>query len=660
MGFLKRILSTFRSTPSSFPTNQRSVAALQLIDEGQVEEKAGRLDEAARCYREAIAKDPGLAKAYMNLGNVHRARSNHESALLLYAKAVDLDPKSADAHYNLGNAHWDLRQNEQAVSAYRMATTISADHVAAWISLGHALASVGLHTEAVEAGRNAVAAAPNNAEAHFVLSLGLKNSGQLDEYLNEIRQTIAIQPDHFPAISDLATFQTDALDLEGAQATYRSALRTTPHECHLQASLIFLMSHDPSIGPDQLFNAHLEFGSIAERHASGRKKTHNNSRDPNRPLRVGFVSADLRNHAVSHFVEPLFRCLSANRTFLMFAYHNHYLEDETSKSMKEYFYAWRSISQLSDDQAADLIMGDEIDILIDLSGHTYRNRLELFALRAAPIQASWIGYPGTTGLKSMDYYFADKYFLPEDPFSKYFVEKFIYLPTTAPYLPYPNAPEISPLPALSSGSVTFASMNRHPKINRRVVSLWARLLHKVPNSRIIIGAMNEQKQADKLAKWLIEEGIRSDQFSFKFRIDPFNYLLLHREFDMCVDTFPYAGGTTIRHALWMGVPTLTIAGTTPASRQGSSILEAAGLGGFVARSDDEFVAIGSNWASRLEELAQIRSSLRHRLEASPLRKPELIAQAFEQATRIMWQRWCRRDNVENIDITQPTQCPNQP
>ena len=251
-----------------------------------------------------------------------------------------------------------------------------------------------------------------------------------------------------------------------------------------------------------------------------------------------------------------------------------------------------------------------------------------------------MGYPGTTGLAAMDYYLADAHFLPLDEFGDQFIEKLVHLPASAPFLPEAAAPPIGALPAFSNGYVTFGSFNRPSKLGRAVVALWSQLLRAVPDARMVLGAMPQDGQYGHLIDWFDAEGIARDRLEFQMRCDTATYLARHHRVDLCLDAFPYSGGTTTAHALWMGVPTLTLAGQTPAGRQGAAILGQVGLQAFVAGDAAEFVQKGMSFASDLEALAAIRAGLRARCEEAPNRMPELIAASLERALRIMWERWC--------------------
>jgi predicted O-linked N-acetylglucosamine transferase (SPINDLY family) len=295
-------------------------------------------------------------------------------------------------------------------------------------------------------------------------------------------------------------------------------------------------------------------------------------------------------------------------------------------------------------------MKDGIDVLIDLSGHTALNRLPMFARKPAPVQVTWMGYPGTTGLRAMDYFFADPHFLPPGEFDRHFTEKLVYLPT-APFQPQRSAPPVNALPALANGFVTFGSFNRLGKLNASTVDLWSKLLREIPGSRMLLAGLDPQVDRRPLLRRFADRGIAEERLTLHDRCGVLTYLALHHQVDLCLDTMPYNGGTTTIHGLWMGVPTLTVAGPTPASRQGAAILGQMQLHEFIARDSRDFIARGLHWNRHLEELADLRSRLRDRWQASADRKPEVIAGAIDQALRRMWRRWCAQLPPESFSTS---------
>jgi predicted O-linked N-acetylglucosamine transferase (SPINDLY family) len=354
---------------------------------------------------------------------------------------------------------------------------------------------------------------------------------------------------------------------------------------------------------------------------------------------------------VASFFEPVLAHLAGYPQLSLHAYYNHTVEDSVTRRLREHLAHWHPIVGLSDAALAQKIREDGIDILIDLSGHTDKHRLLSFVRKPAPVQVSWMGYPGTTGLNAMDYYLADRYYLPPGQFDDQFTEKIVRLPASAPFLPFADAPPVNALPALSNGFLTFGSFNRMNKLNQPVIALWSQLLRALPNARMVLGAMSQVGENNTLIEWFAQEGVGQERLSFHPKCQMKDYLGLHHQVDLCLDTFPYSGGTTNCHALWMGVPTLTMVGNTPASRVGAILPSHVGLEAFVAHDKREFVEKGLHWAAQITELAIIRDELRGRFRQSAVGRPDIIAAALERALRTMWQRWCVGLPAESFEVS---------
>ncbi len=653
MSLLQRISEALRLKPRSSANDPQSVAALDLIEKGQAAEKSGSFDKARDIYARAVELAPRLAKAHMNLGNAYVSLFNIERAMECYRTAVALEPNSAPAHYNLGNGYWYKNEFELALRSYLTATDLDRSFVMPWVAIANMCANVGRTEEAIDACRHAIAIDENHAEAYFVLALIYKSMENVEDEKVNLKRTLELDPSHFSAHLCLAINADEALDFEEGIRIGEILSEKFPSSVIAQTQFVHRLSWSPATGAAELFRRLRIAGGRIEKAEEERGIAHVPSDDATRALRIGFVSADFFGHAVYYFIEPILEKLSEHKNITLFGYYNNTVISAETDRIRGHFHFWRDVKLLPDNVFANGILADKIDILIDLSGFTDGNRLSIFARKLAPIQASWIGYPGTTGMNAMDYYIADPRFLPRKDFADQFVEKLVYLPSTAPYRPIATAPAINGLPALDLPRFTFGSFNRANKIHMGVVALWARVLHAVPSARMILAAMSNQGQIDTLKRWFMDEGIDDSRLVFERRSSIDSYLRRHHEVDLCLDTFPYSGGTTIRHAIWMGVPTVTIAGSTPASRQASSIMELMDLGGFVASSEDEFVALAKSWACRLDELAGIRADMRDRFSRSPLGKPELVASAFVKATRIMWQRWCAGEPPEFIDVSEP-------
>ena len=534
-----------------------------------------------------------------------------------------------------------------------------------WKILGAMLWAAEPSEDALAAMLASVRLLPRDAEAHANLGTALNKLRRLDQAERWLRHALQIDPNSAAAHSQLA----DNLQLQGrhaeAEASFRRAIALAPSDFAAgadtpESGLLFTMNHNPTVSAAALFEEHCRVGERLERavrqgerrHASREPRPAHDAR-PERRLEVGLVSADLRNHAVASFVEPLLREWQGHDNLRVTVYYTHPTGDDVTARLQGYVARWFPVFALSNRQLAHKIEDDGIDILIDLAGHTAMHRLGAFAHKPAPIQASWLGYPATTGLRSVDYYLTDRHFLPAGQFERHFTEKLVYLPAAWSFQPCAAAPPVSPLPALASGAVTFGSFNRLGKINEATVRLWSQLLRALPTARMLLAGVPLERQHHQLIDWFATAGIDRGRLTFHPWSNQEAHLALHHQVDIGLETMPYTGCTTSNHALWMGVPTLTLAGTTPASRLSAANLGHLGLEEFIADSADEFAAKGLRWARDLPALATLRAELRARWQRAPARQAGFVAAGMELALRRMWRQWCAGLPPESFEISVP-------
>ena len=600
----------------------------------------GRLDAAEAAWRCALQCQAEFPEALAVLGSALREQGRLDEAESALREALRCRPDFVEAHFHLGAVLRDRNRLAEAVDEWRRALDRRPQFPEALTALGSALKDLGQLQEGEDSLRRALEYRPDFAEAHYNLANNLRQQGRLVEAEAGFRRALAIQPELASALLNLGVTLYELGRYCEAEEACRNALAVNADYPLAHSNLLFWLTHKDTIDPQELFAEHLRFGERFETPLRAVWARHANSRDPERRLHVGFVSGDLCNHSVANFIEPILAQLKGHPRLALHAYSNQAVEDQVTQRLRSYFDHWQRVSGIADPALAEGIRADSIDILIDLSGHTAHHRLLTFARKPAPIQASWIGYPGTTGLQAMDYFVADPYFLPVGEFDDQFTEQIVRLPACAPFLPFVGAPAVGALPALRRNHVTFGSFNRPTKISPSVVALWSKLLTAVPDSRMLVGAMLPDGRIEQLIDAFAANGVTRDRLSFHMRGDMNGYLEQHQQVDICLDTFPYTGGTTAYHALWMGVPTLTLAGRTVPGRPGAAILGQVGLQDFIAHDAAEFVARGVALASDPALLARIRSEARERLRQSAMGQPELIANSLERALRIMWQRWC--------------------
>lgn len=544
-------------------------------------------------------------------------------------------------------------QYRETVEAARKTVEFMPDDVLSRTVLADTLRSMGSLTEAEMHCRTVLKTHPNHAEAQRILGLSLVALGRLSEGLAACRRAVDLAPHIATAHATLGFALMDQGAVLEAESSFRRALELDPMDALTNSNILFCFAHNEAIDAKTLTKEHRLFGKRHEARIRALWPRHTNDRAPERKLQIGFISGDLFNHAVASYLVPVIKHLTNDPTLSLHFYYNHTTEDAVTAILRSHADGWHPIFGLNDTALADKIRKDRIDILIDLSGHTARNRLVAMARKPAPIQASWIGYPATTGLQAVDYYLADRFLTPPGEIEEQFVEKIVRLPAIAPFMPPQNCPPINALPALHNGFITFGSFNRLNKLRPDVVALWASIMQAMPTSRMILGATSQEADKTTLTGWFAAEGIDASRLAFRTRANTPVYLQQHHQVDLCLDTFPYAGSTTTLNALWMGVPTLTMPGSTLSSRGGAGWLQHLGLDEFIARDREEFVEKGIELTRDVTALHRLRISLRERCLESAAFQPDVIAAGLSVALRTMWKRWCAGEAPASFEAELP-------
>lgn len=634
----------------------------------------GRLQEALESFRAALRRRPDYVEARNNLGNLLRDLGQPAEAAAEYRAVLSVFPDSAPVHNNLGTALGDLGEHEAAVAEFRAALALSPLFPQAQFNLGNTLRQLGQFGAAAETYRGLLAVQPGLVEAHLALSAALRAAGESELAIASAETAVRLRPDlaathnalgnalqegHRPAeaiaayriaidrqadfsdaFNNLGNALKDQGEIAEALACYRQALSHTPDDAAMHSNLVYSMLFDASTDPEGL---RLECEKWDRQHAALLReiiKPHPNAPDANRRLRIGYVSPNFSRHVISHFLTPLLEAHDRER-FEIFCYASVRVPDHITDRLRKSADVWRDVIAVRDEELAACIRKDEIDILVDLTQHLAGNRLLTFARKPAPIQIAWVGYPGTTGLRTMDYRFTDAFLEPEDaPWSKS-VENAVRLPDSwFCFDPLEEYPAASALPASREGYVTFASLNNFCKMNDAVLGLWSRLLLAVEGSRLLLQCP-EGGHADRALQYFASQGIAPERVRLIARTATREeFLEVFQKIDIALDPFPYNGGTTTCEALWMGIPVLTLPGSLIVSRIGLSILSSVGLPELVADSAEDFVRLAANLAGDLPRLAELRATLRERMKASPFMDGERFAMAVEQGYRKMWAVWC--------------------
>ena len=600
--------------------NPNQVDALHIL--AVIAGQTGRESQAIEYLRTVLRLQPGLAAAHNNLGNAFAAQGKFPDAVANFQEAVRLQPDLAVAHNNLGNALCEDGRLAEAQASLRQALLIKPDYVEAHNNLGNALREQGRLAEALASYQAALRLKPDYAEAHQNLGHIRKEQGRIDEALSSIRTAVQLKPEN-------ACFHSNLLLI----------LNLNPHA--------------------DAKDIHEESRRWNQRHALPLQKhiqPHTNDLDPERRLRIGYVSPDFREHASSSFTIPLL-ANHDRRVCEIFCYANVKRPDALTNRLRGYADAWRNTVGMTDQQLADLVRGDRIDILIDLAMHTANNRLLMFARKPAPVQVSWLAYPGTTGLAAIDYRLTDPYLDPPGLFDAFYVEKSLRLPETFwCYDPLTDQPAVNALPATANGVITFGCLNTFYKINDDCLALWARVLRAVPQSRLLLHAPKGEPRERMLAS-LKQAGIAASRVEFADRQPRLDYFRLYHRIDISLDPLPWNGGATTLDAFWMGVPTLTLLGKTVAGRAGWSQLSNLGLQELAAQTTEQYMALAVRLAGDFPRLQELRSTLRQRMLRSPLMDGKRFARHVEQAYRRMWQRWCQQTKPAGagsaISVDQP-------
>jgi predicted O-linked N-acetylglucosamine transferase (SPINDLY family) len=600
----------------------------------------GQINDAVASYRSALKFKPGFADAHNNLGTVLKDLGQFDEAAASYRRAVALKPDFPDAFYNLGNVLRDLGQLEDAVASYRRALDIKPDFVDALNNLGASLKELGLFVDAAASYRRIIDLKPGFADAYNYLGTVLKDLGQLDDAVANYRRALEIDPDYADAHSNLGTALKELGQLDDAVESYRRALEIKHDFTGAYSNLLFTLNYSSRFSPTYCLDEARRYGRLVSDKVDARFTAWQCTATPER-LRVGLVSGDLRNHPVGYFLESLLTHIDPVRIELI-AYPTDTKTDALTARIKPFFSAWKPLSGLSDEAAARLIHADGVHILMDLAGHSRYGRLPMFAWKPSPVQAAWLGYFATTGVSEIDYLLADQVGVPEDH-REQFTETVWYLPDTRLCFSPPETDlPVAPLPAQNNGHITFGCFQNMAKVEDGVLSAWAAILAALPGSRLRwqCHQFKDPAVVKQLMPRLQQHGFDPAQVELLGSIAREAYLAAHSKVDMILDTFPYPGGTTTCEALWMGVPTLTLAGDTLLSRQGASLLTAAGLRDWIAASRKEYAAKALEFASDLPRLAALRAGLREQARASPLFDAARFALNLEDALWGMWQA-CR-------------------
>ncbi|MEK9752803.1 MAG: tetratricopeptide repeat protein [Rhodospirillaceae bacterium] len=612
----------------------------QIMNLGNARRAQGRLDDAVACYERALGLSPGLAGAHASIGMVRRGQGDAVAAAGHFRRAVELDPGLAPAWIGLGKSLAEAGDLVAARPALERAVESAPSDAKLWYFLGAARRAAGDPAATLAAFERASDLRSDFAAAHNNLGLVLFELDRLDDAIAAYDRALAVDPGFADALNNLGNARREQGRLDDAIALYEQALASRPDMVKASTNIALTVHALPGIAPDQVLACHEAWDAAHGAPLRAHWRDHANDRDPERRLKVGLVSADFGFHPVGYFTVGFVE--RHDRAAIELTCYCGRPADAMTKRFRNAAEHWVDTQALSDAALAERIAADGIDVLFDLSGHTTANRLVTFAMKPAPVQISWSGYPGTTGLAAMDHLVCDPRHVGAGE-EEHHTERLIRLPDAFVCYEAPaTAPEVGPLPALANGCVTFGCFSNPSKINPGLLARWGRIMRAVPDSRLVLiyRHLDHPANSDRILAALAKHGIAVERIEVHGKRPPDRFMEGYNTIDIALDTHPYSGGATTCEALWMGVPVLTLPGATFASRHALSLLTAAGMAEFAATDEDDYLARATALAGDPQGLAEIRAGLRARMEASALCDAVKFTATLEAEIRRAWRAWC--------------------
>ncbi len=568
-----------------------------------------------------------------------------EQALALVRRHLSKSPADADANRMGALLCAQLRQYDQGLYFAQRATKAAPDRADALATLGKLHHLRGESGDAIAALERAIEMDPALADAHMSLGACLQNTGRLDDALAAARRAVELRPDHTESRVNLGLLHLDRGEAELGVDALREATRLDPTHVLAWDTLAMALNYDHRATPEQVFQAHKRFGELLERSVRAPAPRLADP-DPDRRLRVGYLSRDMRHHSVAYFFQTILEAHDRDRVETC-CYSTTAAPDDMTERLQSLSDLWRDAADLDDVALADRIRKDRIDVLVELSGHFSGHRLGVMALRPAPVQGTYLGYPNTTGLTRIDARFVDERTDPPGA-DRLATESLVRLPHCfLSYAPPPGAPgegdATSPLPMRTAGHATLGSFNDLKKLSPPTLDMWAAIMSAIPDARLVLKNKGFDTPAlrARVLSMLAERGVAEERVEVIPRVPSIAaHLAVYDRIDLALDTFPYHGTTTTCEAAWMGVPTLTLAGVMHAGRVGVSLNAALGLDGFIADSPDDYVARAIRLVGDPDHLASVREGLRSTMARSRLCDAPAFARALEDAYTSLWRDAC--------------------
>ena len=611
-----------------------------LIAEGNKAENSGNAGEACEQYRKAVAAAPGYAKAHLNLGIGLEAAGDIDAAVRSYEAALAIDPADAYANYNLGKVLCARRDFDRAENFLRAALDRKPEFPEALVALSNVHDSKGNLADALASIEHALKLRPDWVGALYNYALVLRKLGRPADAETALRHGLAIDPESMPVCGLLTLVLRSQGRFQEALEILAALRERDPDRIDIESVELFTLTCWDGISSEELFARHKAFGSRLEGTHARRIQPFGNSRDPERRLRVGYVSGDFYLHPVAFFAIPLFERHDRSACEI-FCYFTGDTVDDFTRQVRARADVWRDGASMSDLALAEAINRDGIDVLVDLAGHSGISRLAVFAQQPAPVQVTWLGYLNTTGMTRMQYRLCDRHTDPPGMTDRFHTETLVRLPNSQwCYRPVEPIACAETPPFSRNGFITFGSFNDGFKLSPSVRRLWTEILTRLPDSRIVFAGVPQGPVRDGLIRDFERAGIDAGRIVTFPRVGVAEYLRSFNDVDVALDTTPYSGGTTTCDALWMGVPVITVPGIRSVSRSAASILATVGLSDWIAASPGDYVRLAVEHAGDQAGLVELRRTLRERMRRSPLMDELQFARDLEDAYRRMWRAWC--------------------
>ncbi|MEN8134471.1 MAG: tetratricopeptide repeat protein [Thermodesulfobacteriota bacterium] len=592
---------------------------------------SGRMQEAETASAEELKSNPDNPTALYVYGLLSLRQGQLLRASEFFIHAIDVKPKFTEAYFELGNTYHLFGQREKSIECFKKALAINKNYLRAWNKLGIIFYELGRHEDIVTCFKRAIEINSLDPNLHSNLAYALINTGRLQEAENSCKKALDLNKDYAPAYRNLGAICEKMGAANDAVSFYRQSLALDPeHNTH--SSILFDLNYVPTVSQEEIYLESLRWNELYAPTTLTDEQSLENDREEGRRLKIGYLSPDFCDHSVSYFIEPVLRYHN-RENIKVYCYANVEKTDVVTQRLRDAADEWHDIWGMEDTKVIDLIKENEIDILVDLAGHSKGNRLLVFAQRPAKVQITWLGYPNTTGLKALDYRLTDAIADPPGEADKLHSEKLIRMKNGfLCYQPEATAPEVRPAPCIKKGYITFGSFNNMSKISTEVVRLWAEILNSVTNSRLLLKSSIFANLESKVRyiKMFEAYGIVANRIEILGRLPKKEaHLDLYRKIDIGLDPFPYNGTTTTFEALWMGVPVVTMLGDRHSGRVGASIMNHTGLKELVAESWVEYKNLTVSLAHNIDKLTELRGSIREKLQQSSLMDSQQFTKTLE-------------------------------